>query len=474
MTQPKVFISYSWSSQKHQEQVRVWAERLLADGVDVVLDQFDLKEGHDKYVFMEQMVTDASVTHVLVISDKAYAEKADARKAGVGTETQIISKEVYTKVAQSKFIPLVCEFTEAREPYLPTFLSSRVWINFSSDSEVNKNWSRLIRLLFGKPEFEKPAPGNPPAYITADTRTPTNPAVGKFAVFQEAYANNSRATKACRRDFLAAVVRYVDALRTRTAPQQPNFPQWIVDGFRQLIPIRNVIVDWVLLEGDAGDDEEFAEALMRLLESLIELKSRPPEVTSWTNGWFNSHELFVYETFLYIVAALLRVGAYKILNSIFREALLRPEAERNGGNKLAHFDDFYTYIESINSTLSDSLKYHSQAAELIKRSADRTDVTFDSIKEADALACLAALTSTGVRWFPQTIYYWGYGSSSSFFIRAANKKHFRKLGMILGIQTGDEVRASFAKNLEEARQYKGRSDSSVESMINLKELDSVG
>jgi len=101
---PKVFISYSWSSPVHQSLVLSWAERLIADGIDVVLDKYDLKEGHDKYAFMERMVTDASVTHVLVLCDQIYSEKADARKAGVGTESQIISKEVYEKVDQSKFV----------------------------------------------------------------------------------------------------------------------------------------------------------------------------------------------------------------------------------------------------------------------------------------------------------------------------------------------------------------------------------
>jgi hypothetical protein len=106
---PKAFISYSWTSELHREMVRGWADRLMADGINIVLDQYDLKEGHDKYAFMEKMVTDASVTHVLVVCDKAYAEKADARKAGVGTESQIISQEVYNKVEQSKFIPILCE-----------------------------------------------------------------------------------------------------------------------------------------------------------------------------------------------------------------------------------------------------------------------------------------------------------------------------------------------------------------------------
>jgi hypothetical protein len=55
---PKVFISYSWTSQSHQERVREWAERLISDGVDIVLDLYDLKEGQDKYAFMEKMVSD--------------------------------------------------------------------------------------------------------------------------------------------------------------------------------------------------------------------------------------------------------------------------------------------------------------------------------------------------------------------------------------------------------------------------------
>lgn len=76
---PKVFISYSWSSPGHQARIRQWAEQLVNDGIDVVLDVWDLKEGDDKYAFMEKMVTDESVTHVLVFSDSEYAAKGGRR-----------------------------------------------------------------------------------------------------------------------------------------------------------------------------------------------------------------------------------------------------------------------------------------------------------------------------------------------------------------------------------------------------------
>ena len=139
---PRAFISYSWTSPGHQAQIRLWAEQMVSDGVDIVLDVWDLKEGDDKYAFMEKMVTDPSVTHVLVFSDSEYAAKADERRAGVGTESQIISREVYAKVQQSKFIPVVCEFSESGEPCLPTFFKARIWIDFSSPTAVQDNSPR--------------------------------------------------------------------------------------------------------------------------------------------------------------------------------------------------------------------------------------------------------------------------------------------------------------------------------------------
>ncbi len=80
----------------------------------------DLKEGHDKYAFMEQMVTDPNVSKVLIVSDKSYAEKADSRKGGVGIESQIISDEIYRKVVQEKFVPIVTQYDDDG-PCLPVF-----------------------------------------------------------------------------------------------------------------------------------------------------------------------------------------------------------------------------------------------------------------------------------------------------------------------------------------------------------------
>ena len=47
VNKPNVFISYSWTSQEHQEKVKSWADRLISDGINVVMDIYDLQEGND-------------------------------------------------------------------------------------------------------------------------------------------------------------------------------------------------------------------------------------------------------------------------------------------------------------------------------------------------------------------------------------------------------------------------------------------
>lgn len=121
---PQVFISYSWTNQEYQKSIVDLAARLRHDGVDIKLDVWDLKQGQDKYAYMEQCVTNPAIDKVLIMSDRVYAEKADTRKGGVGDETTVISSEVYKNVNQQKFIPVVMERNEDGEAFLPAYLNS--------------------------------------------------------------------------------------------------------------------------------------------------------------------------------------------------------------------------------------------------------------------------------------------------------------------------------------------------------------
>ena len=139
---PKVFVSYSWTSDEHQRWVLDLATALRENGVDVILDKWDLREGHDAIAFMERMVTDESVEKVIIVLDRRYSEKANDRKGGVGTETQIITPQIYEKADQDKFVGVVSEVDADGKPFKPAYYASRIHIDLSNEDS---------RTLFGMP-----------------------------------------------------------------------------------------------------------------------------------------------------------------------------------------------------------------------------------------------------------------------------------------------------------------------------------
>jgi len=472
---PKVFISYSWSSPGHQALIRGWAEQLSGDGIDVVMDIYDLKEGQDKYAFMERMVTDPTVSHVVIFSDKVYAEKADARKAGVGTESQIISKEVYDKVGQSKFIPIACEFSDQGEPYLPIFLKSRIWIDFSSPEAVNQNWERLLRAIYGRPVFEKPALGKPPAYILSDSKIPPSPAISKFNALRQAILQGSTGVSVFRRQFLEACLTYADSLRVRATPQEETFAQKVLDDCTKLKLVRDHIIDWVLLESEALPGDAFNNALLNFLEHLAGLKDRPAELGSWNNSWFEAHALFVYETFLYIIAALLKTQSYSTLHEVFTSQYLLPEPV-GGQETFFRYESFHATSRLLEEVLAPGKRLKSAAAELIRKHADRLDLPFKAVMESDLLAFLMALIRPDGWWFPQTLYYALYNYQFPFFLRAAQHKHFKNLVKITGITSAEELKKTALdgyKRLDVIHWYDFNPGRSLWELLNMEKLDSI-
>ena len=180
------------------------------------------------------------------------------------------------------------------------------------------------------------------------------------------------------------------------------------------------------MEAATPDNAEFQDALTTTFEKLLELRSRPKEVTRWSDYWFEAQGLFAYEVFLYIVAALLKTSAFSTLHEVFTSVYLRPETDSYGGdNHFVNFTEFWAYSGTLNPLLApEGRRLLSPAAELIKRQATRTDISFEAIMEAELLVMLAATLGENSRWYPQTLFYAGYGRVFPFFLRATQHKHF--------------------------------------------------
>lgn len=85
---PKVFISYSHDSEEHKNWILKLATHLRDHGVDVILDQWNVRLGDDLPFFMEQGLSSSHL--VLCICSDKYIEKANANKGGAGYEKNFI------------------------------------------------------------------------------------------------------------------------------------------------------------------------------------------------------------------------------------------------------------------------------------------------------------------------------------------------------------------------------------------------
>lgn len=143
---PTVFISYSWDDDEHRRWVKDFADQLLSDGINAVVDQYDLSLGDRLTQFMEQSITDADF--VLIICTPLYKEKADKRTGGVGYEGHIISDELFNHHNERKFIPVLRRGT--LEAALPKFCAGKLSIDLSGSPVSQEQYHDLLDTIFGK------------------------------------------------------------------------------------------------------------------------------------------------------------------------------------------------------------------------------------------------------------------------------------------------------------------------------------
>ncbi|MFK3844376.1 toll/interleukin-1 receptor domain-containing protein [Stenotrophomonas sp. NPDC078853] len=156
---PKIFISYSHDSEDHKLWVRALADRLVKNGVDVVLDQWDVRLGSDLPKFMEDGLTEA--VRVLAICSRQYVEKANAsKKGGVRYEKSILTAQLMQDMDSNRVIPVIR--SNDGEALVPTFLSSRVYLDFRDDADYEAKYSELIYELYGQRIKPRPALGKSP------------------------------------------------------------------------------------------------------------------------------------------------------------------------------------------------------------------------------------------------------------------------------------------------------------------------
>lgn len=172
MSIPKAFISYSHDSLEHKSWVLDLATRLRSSGIDAVIDQWDLRPGDDLAHFMETQLTTAD--RVLMVCTEKYVQKANAGVGGVGYEKMIVTAALLARIDSNKIIPIIRQATGAA---LPTFLQTKLYLDFSRPDQFEFSFDELVRTLHNAPLFEKPPITKLPFPVAPKPAAPTKDGV---------------------------------------------------------------------------------------------------------------------------------------------------------------------------------------------------------------------------------------------------------------------------------------------------------
>lgn len=441
MGPPKLFISYSWSNSSHEQWVVELATSLCESGVDVILDKWDLKEGHDAYAFMEKMVSDPEIEKVAIICDQVYAEKADGRQGGVGTETQIISKEVYDNQQQDKFVAIVSNKDDSGHPYLPTYYKSRIYIDLSEPDTYAENFEKLLRWIFNKPLYEKPELGKMPAFLSETSAV----SLGTTASFKraiDAIKNNKSNAPGAIDEFFELFSSNLE--RFRIEKTEEELDELVVRNIEEFLPYRNDAIQVFITIAQYAPTEENIIKLHRFLESLIPYMSRPPEITHYTDWDFDNFKFIVHEIFLYAFSILIKYERFEQANYLLQNQYYVAGNSDYGRNVMVGFHVFREHMRSLegrNKRLE--LRRLSLRADLLEERSKSSGIKFRYLMQGDFVLFMRAEIEDEdrySRWWPETLLYlFRFHSAFEIFARANSRKYFDKVKCLLAVDQKEDL-----------------------------------
>lgn len=441
---PKVFISYSWSGSEHEQDVIELATTLRNHGVDAILDKWDLKPGQDKFVFMESMVTDASVVKVLVLCDQRYQGKANNRSGGVGTESQIISQELYSRVQQTKFIPVVFEYDDAGEPCLPVFMKGRIFVDLSSADRYGAGLDELLRLIYDQPFHQKPALGAAPAFLKPDGGLPYTKELGAaLKAVQDGKAN--RYGLECL--FVEAVLNVVKNLYVE--PVGDDYHEAIFQAIQKTKGVRDQLAEYFdVIAAFSGDDTRVLTPSYQLLEGLGQNFGPPERNGTYYPGWSDTFGFVALEALLLLTSALLRHERWNLLKQLLRRTFI-VRTDHNGPVSTS-FVVFDRWLSSLDEHRNAQLRLNriSVTADLLKERCSSEKPSFADVMQADVFLALGAVVridevaseSFQVNfWAPRTAVYYSSSRPLQLFMRAEDSEFRANIRSAMGVNSAAEL-----------------------------------
>ncbi|RJP49362.1 MAG: TIR domain-containing protein [Anaerolineaceae bacterium] len=166
-TTPTVFISYSQDSDEHKDSVLELANRLRADGIDAVLDQYETSPAEGWLKWMDRHIADDDF--VLVVCTEKYHRRVIGKEEtgkglGIKWESTLTYQRLYDDDSlNTRFIPIM--FDGGKTENIPTPIKGGTFYFLPSQ------YDKLYRHITNQPETPKPELGKLKPLLPRERKT---------------------------------------------------------------------------------------------------------------------------------------------------------------------------------------------------------------------------------------------------------------------------------------------------------------
>lgn len=446
MSNPKVFISYSWTSPEREAWVLDLATQLRGAGVNAVLDKWDLKEGQDANAFMVMMVNDPSVERVIIVADRRYVEKANSRTGGVGTETQIISAQVYSQVDQTKFVVLPVEHGDDGKPCVPAYASSRVFIDFTDTSDFNERFDQLLRWIFNKPLHVRPPLGAPPDFehgrgSASEAQRKLIPPLRRALEILSAQRDRAKADLEGLLDEVSGEWSSLDI-----PENYEDIGDAVYNAIEEYLPVRDHLIRIFWSASRVLQDDDLESILRRFVERIAAFSGNFKGKSSYNVAEHDHFKFFLHELFLYICACLIKNQRFAVFRRLNSEPYYAPLLTASRQQPMVSHIEFRTYLRSLaHRNERYNLRRLSHHADILKQRAYRDGVNFEDVLQADFILYLNSILLSKddmFMWWPETgIFATHRFEPFELFARASTERGFGVLKQVLPIESKADLGA---------------------------------
>jgi len=442
---PKVFISYAWGTDEYQQKVLDLCTRLYCEcGIEVLIDKWSMEAGNDTYDFMERCVKDPSVNFVIMLLDKNYAEKADNRQGGVGTETQIISQEVYADAAQSKFIPVIFERGTDDKVYKPAYLKSRLHFDLTK-SNANSEFMRLVKHLYGEKTYRMPqTKGSKPDWVSQPEIVPS---VISGPLFTIQNASDDVLLRSEIKKTINLIIEGVFAIEPE-GEEKTKFrdePQVYLDFIGKLRPYRDAVIKTF---ENITHKEYFTDVAADFFEVYRQMHDDHKCSDDYSS---QARRALLHEMFIYTITLLWSVEEYsKIRDLIIRTYFLSGKYRGSKVTKVTEmvYAGSHTNLIDISKNKVDNKNYYSGLAQHWSEHI-MAGYSLDQITFADLLIYNLSVLEEPEEawyWFPM-LYVYGLENPifSRFSMRLKSAHQLKRFEGLVGDVSPEGINERFQK-----------------------------